>query len=161
MHTKPCRAGPPIFPLIIISLDDFNHPAIDFQVAFTHYIDFSTFRTRMHLFWLPPLTRGCHHPPYLTGTPLHHLLALCHCHPTLPSPWVTPRSTLACAHTHVRLIGAPSTHFPVDFYQLPVHNGWGAAIIPFCGGPMLHALHVCPIPTTFLLAYTGILFTHS
>src|SRR6266478_5392062 len=64
---------------------------------------------------------GCHHPPYVTGTPLHHLLALCHHHPTLPSPWATPRSTLACAHTHVCLIGAPSTHFPVDFYRFLVH----------------------------------------
>src|SRR5258708_3721387 len=114
----------------------------------------------MHLFWLPPLTWGCHHPPYLTGTPLHHLLALCHHHPTLPSPWATPRSTLACAHTHACLIGAPSTHFPVDFYRFLVHNSWGPTIIPFCHGPMLHTLHVRPIPTTFLPAYAGILFTH-
>src|SRR5258707_5319328 len=49
----------------------------------------------------------------------------------------------------------------LTFVDIFVHHGWGAIIIPFCGGPMLHALHVRPIPTTFLLAYAGILFTHS
>src|SRR5260221_13767517 len=76
---------------------------------------------------------GCHHPPYLTGTPLHHLLALCHRHPTPSSPSAT--SKLIFTHTCMRTpdLGQqplvplildppwsffnPSNHLPVDFYQ--------------------------------------------
>src|SRR5258708_17299543 len=62
MHTKPCRAGLPTFPLIIISLDDFCCLAIDSQ-ATTHFFyklssTFSIF-THVHTTWSPPLTQGC------------------------------------------------------------------------------------------------------
>src|SRR5260221_191959 len=77
MHAKPCRAGLPIFPLIIVSLDDFCCLAIDSQ-ATTHFfykpsLTFSIF-THVHTTWSPPLTQGCHHPPHSIGTPLHHPL---------------------------------------------------------------------------------------
>src|SRR5258708_3558501 len=101
---------------------------------------------------LPPITDW--HTPHLPPGLVPHAP---YSPITLGDPKVDSRMR---THTHAHLIGAPSTHFLVDFYRLPVHNGWGAAIIPFCGGPMLHTLHVHPIPTTFLLAYAGILFTH-
>src|SRR5260221_8299651 len=94
------------------------HPLIlKWQPRFlSNFIKLSIFRAHVHLFWVITTTWGCHPPPSTGHLSLHHLLALCHAHPTLPSPWATPRSILACAHTHACLIGAPSTHFPVNFY---------------------------------------------
>src|SRR5258708_15782488 len=115
----------------------------------SNFIDFLIFHTCACLFWVITTTWGCHPPPSTGHLSLHHLLALCHAHPTLPSPWATPRSILVCAHTHACLIGAPSTHFPVDFHRLPVHNGWGAIIIPTGWGP--YCLHCMPTPLQPLL----------
>src|SRR5258708_19630385 len=75
---------------------------------------------------------GCHHPPYLTGTPLHHLLALCHRHPTPSSPWATSKSIFVHTCMHTPDLGQqppvplildppwsffnPSNHLPANFY---------------------------------------------
>ena len=77
MHTKPCRAGPPIFPLIIISLDDFCCLAINSQVT-THFflqtiINIFDFCTCMHLVTTTHL--GLAHPstiPWPCATTAHH-----------------------------------------------------------------------------------------
>src|SRR5258708_36665811 len=61
----------------------------------SNFIDFSIFRTCTCLFWVITTTWGCHPPPSTGHLSLHHLLPLCHAHPTLPSPWWTPRSILA------------------------------------------------------------------
>src|SRR5260221_13896397 len=58
----------------------------------------------------PPITdwHTPHPPPGLVPCPSHSPI-------TLGNPKVDSR---VHTHTHAHLIGAPSTHFPVDFYQL-------------------------------------------
>src|SRR5258707_7137885 len=76
----------------------------------SNFIDFSIFCACAHLFWVITTTWGCHPPPSTGHLSLHHLLALCHAHPTLPSPWVTPR--LILAHARAYFVHYCNNQFP-------------------------------------------------
>ncbi len=134
MCAKPCRAGLPIFPLIIVSLDNFCCLAIDSQ-ATTHFfykpsLTFSIF-THPCTTWSPPLTRGCHHPPHSIGTPLHHPLALCHHCPALPHQLPSlvhqPTSIFMGVHTCAPILDTqPSTfNLPSSLNPPPWHPSTG------------------------------------
>src|SRR5258708_36289234 len=126
MHTKPCRAGLPTFPLIIISLDDFCCLAIDSQ-ATTHFFyklssTFSIF-VHAHTTLSPPLTWGCQHTPHSIGTPLHHPLALIHHCPSLPHqlPSLVHQPTLIFMHvcTCTPILDTQPSTFPLPSTHLP------------------------------------------
>src|SRR5258708_14749294 len=100
----------------------------------SNFIDFSIFHACARLFWVITTTWGCHPPPSTGHLSLHHLLALCHAHPTLPSPWVTPKVN-SCAHTCLFWALPPiPSRFPLTF---PLIHGWGAVKHPTHLGPML------------------------
>src|SRR5258707_1824878 len=120
------------------------------------FIDISIFRARTRLFWVttthlglpsPPITdwHTPPPPPGLVPSPSHSPI-------TLGDPKVNSRMR---THTCMPDWG-PIHPLPGRFLSTSGSHGWGAIIIPFCGGPMLHTLHVHPIPITFLPAYTGI-----
>ena len=106
-------------------------------------------------------------PPYSIGTPPTHLLALCHPHPTPPSPWATPNVDFLCTHMHVHLFWAnnppaPSiinSHPGFNHHYHPLVAPTTRIICPLCCSLGLHiSNHVCnsvhcmgPHPPTSLL----------
>src|SRR5260221_11478490 len=127
-------------PLFIISLDDLLLPNHDFQVAHTSFIkfyqlfDISRTRTPVlghhHYLGLPPPSINWPPipppPPGLVPSPSHSPI-------TLGDPKVDSRMrTHTCAPDW-----GPIHPLPGRFLSTSGSHGWGAAIIPFCGGPML------------------------
>src|SRR5258707_14044687 len=93
------------------------HPSIlKWQPRFlSNFIKFSIFAHTHTFFGLSPPTWGCHPPPSTGHTSLSLSIdspGVFHAHPTLPSPWVTPRSILA----HARAYFGHYHPFPVDFH---------------------------------------------
>src|SRR5258707_1464940 len=171
-----------IFNSHIVLLDDFMLPNQGYskqQLISSNFIDFSTFRACMPLFWLPPPTQGCHHP--------HIRLA----HPP-PTSWpcaiTTPlphhpgqlQHQLLCTHTCV-FWAAPSTWAtnaqPAPWslttlsQSISIDNscihGWEAIKNPFCLGCSTpfrsfcrFLLALCP-PTAEELLKTLLLGAHA
>src|SRR5260221_1427358 len=120
---SPAEQAHTMFNTHIILLDNFmlpNHGYSKQQLISSNFFDFFDFLC-MHVPNLVTTTHpGCHHPPYSIGTTPTHLLALCHPHPTPPSPWVTPNVDFLCTHACAILLRPvpPETEMPLGAGRL-------------------------------------------